>query len=121
MTFEAKRAAIIAALTTAGVNEVLKKKDAVPKKYPAAMVVWAGEDGDQAVSGRYVSTKIKFDIYLIVSMKGADPDLAMYNLKESFRTEFQTRLHSDFKEVKCWNGMASGTKPVKIAQLVEKD
>lgn len=113
-----EREAIRQCLEAAGVQEILVSRDAVPTRYPAAVVLLAGERGKHGTSRRFVSTDLDFEVFLVVNAhQTTDPDMDLYKLKEAFREIWLERMHRDLPEVRYYESRA-GERLVKIAKLV---
>jgi len=112
------RAKIVNALTTAGVSSILYSQFEVPKSYPAAVVVLESETGIRPTARSFTATDIAFTVYLVVNAVGvADPDYALYTLKELFRTAYKAQLGRDIPSVEYYPARADGARDVRIAKI----
>lgn len=119
------RTAILAAITTAGINDgnkltnVNSLPDDLSSGFQAAIVSLERETGKDATRKRFVSTDLAFDIFLVVDAATdiADPDLALYTLKEAFRDAYLASVNKDFASIEYYPSYVDGTHPVKICKL----
>ena len=101
--FTEKRANIVTDLQTAGISEsnILFNRNSIPKAFPAAVVVSNEELGKKKTRYGFVEVDTNFDIYLIVNAHNiADPDTALYQLKEDFRDAYKVTFKDDFNDKK---------------------
>lgn len=113
-----EREALRQCLEAAGVQDILLNRNAVPSRYPAAVLILAGERGKHGTSRRYVSSDLTFEVYLVVSAhETTDPDMDLYKLKEEFRRVWLEKMNRDIPEVEYYESRASA-RPVKIARLI---
>jgi hypothetical protein len=123
--FTETRSAIVAALTTAGIvtDNLLLSANQIPDDlksgFIAAVVTLAEENGKDPTSKQYTRTDIIFEIFIMVDAANDidDPDLALYNLKEDFRTAYIASQYKDFSKVEYYTGQADISHPVRIAKM----
>jgi len=119
------RTAILAAVATAGIGtkntltNVNSLPDDLSSGFKAAIVSLERETGKDGTRKRYVNTDLAFDIFLVVDAATdiADPDLALYTLKESFRDAYRASVNKDFASTQYYPSYVDGTHPVKICKL----
>lgn len=119
------RNAILAAITTAGISagnkltNVNSLPDDLSSGFEAAIVSLERENGKDGTRKRYVSTDLAFNIYLVVDAADdiADPDTALYTLKEAFRDAYLGMMNKDFASAEYYPSYVNGTHPVKICKL----
>ncbi|NMD11924.1 MAG: hypothetical protein GYA77_00080 [Candidatus Cloacimonetes bacterium] len=113
-----ERESIRQALVGANVMEVAFNKDDIPKQLPAAIVVLEGETGTKGTSRRYLDTDIAWTVFLIVNASNErDPDARLYELKESFRENYQRAMYRDIPEVEYYTSRIDGSRLVRIAKI----
>ena len=123
--FSSVRSSILAAVTSAGISDgnKLTNVNALPDDlsggFKAAIVSLEQENGKDATRTRFISTDLVFDIFLVVDAADdiADPDLALYTLKESFRDAYLASVKKDFASISYYPSYVNGTHPVKICKL----
>lgn len=116
--FIAERSTIAAAIATAGITKILYNKDTVPTVVPCAIVILEEETGKNGTSRRYVDSDLSWSVYLITdAQKAADPDASLYDLKEKFRTAYQTGAHRDIPSIEYYTSRLDGARLVRIAKL----
>lgn len=103
---------------TTGIATIMFNKDDIPKSLPAAIVTLDSETGMAKTSSRYVSSDFAFTVFLIVNAHNVDdPDAALYNLKELFRSAWHTAAGRDFHSVEYYTGRIDGARLVRIAKI----
>lgn len=117
--FKAERAAITKALEDMRtVGTIQYNKDDVPKSLPAAIIILESEQGKNATAKRFCDTDIAWTVYLIVNAHNvADPDTALYTLKESFRDKYLAALGRDFPNVEYYSTRSDDARPVRVAKI----
>lgn len=123
--FVSVRANIVQALTDAGIagDNILLNKNLIPSDlstgFKAGIVSIAIETGKDGTRTRYISTDLNFDIYLIVDScrDVTDPDSALYELKELFRSSYQSLIRKDIQRIEYYDSYVKGTHPVRVAKL----
>jgi hypothetical protein len=111
--FIADRDKLVACLQPIVGDNIQFNKDIIPKSFPCAIVIL-----DTEVGIRFTSTLITWTIYLITNAhEVADPDLAIYVLKDKFREIYQTQFNKDIPSVEYYTSRVDGTRPVLIAKL----
>lgn len=114
----AERTKIVDALEAAKISLVMYNKDEIPKSLPAAIVTLESETGKNGTSRQYVSTDLAWTVYLIVNAQNvADPDAALYTLKESFRKYYITGVGRDFSQIEYYTARIDGARLVRIARI----
>ena len=113
-----ERSAITAALNKAEITNVLYNKDDIPKLLPAAIVTLESETGKNGTSKRFTDTDLAWSVFLIVNAQNvADPDGALYTLKESFRKTYIGTMGRDFPAIEYYSGRIDGARLVRIAKI----
>ena len=114
----AERSRITEALKQAGVAELLYNKDSIPKNLPCAILILDSETGKLSTSKQYVDTDIAWTVFLIVNAQNVtDPDSALYQLKERFRSHYQKLMHRDLPSIEYYTSRIDGTRLVRIAKI----
>jgi len=114
----AERSRITEALKQAGVAELLYNKDSIPKNLPCAILILDSETGKLSTSKQYVDTDIVWTVFLIVNAQNVtDPDSALYQLKERFRSHYQKLMHRDLPSIEYYTSRIDGTRLVRIAKI----
>jgi len=117
--FQFMRDGIVTALEAADIDRanIFFDRNTVPRIFPAAFVVLQTETGTHATARQYRDVEIGFTIYLIANAAGvADPDTAIHDLKEAFRSEYIDRLNRDLPTVEYYPAKADG-REVRIAKI----
>ena len=116
--FIADRDKLVAVLQPIVGDNIQFNKDIIPKNFPCAIVILDTEVGIRPTVSRFTSTLITWTIYLITNAhEVADPDLAIYVLKDKFREIYQTQFNKDIPSVEYYTSRVDGTRPVRIAKL----
>lgn len=116
--YQAERSRIIEALKQAGVAELLYNKDNIPKNLPCAILILDSETGKLSTSKQYVDTDIAWTVFLIVNAQNViDPDSALYQLKERFRSHYQKLMRRDLPSVEYYTSRIDGSRLVRIAKI----
>jgi len=115
--FVSRRNNIHLALQNAGISEILNSKSKIPDSLPCAVVEIAEETAKNPNQIKFSRTNIDFEIYLVVESDQDDPDLVLYELKESFREQYFELFSSDFAKITYYDSRVKGTTDVKIALL----
>ena len=116
--YQAERSRISESLKLAGVTEILYNKDAIPKQLPCAILILDSETGKHGTSRQYVDTDIAWTVFLIVNAQNVtDPDTALYQLKEKFRSIYQKLMNRDLPSVEYYTSRIDGTRLVRIAKI----
>ncbi len=116
--YQAERSRITEALKLAGVAETLYNKDSIPKNLPCAILILDSETGKHGTSRQYVDTDIAWTVFLIVNAQNVtDPDTALYQLKEKFRSIYQKLMNRDLPSVEYYTSRIDGTRLVRIAKI----
>ena len=93
-------------------------KDIIPKSFPCAIVILDTEVGIKPTISRFTSTLITWTVYLITNAhEVADPDIAVYVLKDKFREGYHLQFNKDIPNVEYYTSRVDGTRPVRIAKL----
>lgn len=117
--FEAERDQIIGALGKAGIETIILTTDIVPKSFPAAILSLREEAGTHATARQYRDTDLGWTVFLVIDATPAiqaDPDAALYALKESFRGHYIDLVGKDFPKVEYYPANADARK-VRIARI----
>ncbi len=113
-----ERDLIVQALQATSVAEIQFNKNDIPKSLPAAIVSLEAEEGKNSTSKRYTSTDISWVVHLIVNaQKVADPDAALYQLKEAFRAQLIEKMGRDIPRAEYYDSRLDGARLVRIARL----
>lgn len=113
-----QRDRITQALNLAGITEVLYNKDNIPKILPCAILILDSEAGKHGTSRQYVDTDIAWTVFLIVNAQNViDPDTALYDLKEKFRSFYLKLMNRDIPSIEYYTSRVDGTRLVRIAKL----
>lgn len=113
-----QRDRITQALNLAGITEVLYNKDNIPKILPCAILTLDSEAGKHGTSRQYVDTDIAWTVFLIVNAQNViDPDTALYDLKEKFRSFYLKLMNRDIPSIEYYTSRVDGTRLVRIAKL----
>ncbi len=116
--YQAERSRISESLKLAGVAEILYNKDNIPKNLPCAILILDSETGKHGTSRQYVDTDIAWTIFLIVNAQNVtDPDTALYQLKDKFRSYYQKLMNRDLPSVEYYTSRIDGTRLVRIAKI----
>jgi len=116
--YQAERSRISEALNLAGVAETLYNKDNIPKNLPCAILILDSETGKNGTSRQYVDTDIAWTVFLIVNAQNLpDPDTALYQLKEKFRSFYLKLMNRDLPRVEYYTSRIDGTRLVRIAKI----
>ena len=115
---QTERSRISEALKLAGIAETLYNKDNIPKNLPCAILILDSETGKLSTSKQYVDTDIAWTVFLIVNAQNViDPDSALYQLKERFRSHYQKLMHRDLPSIEYYSSRMDGTRLVRIAKI----
>jgi len=116
--FLSERQKIQSALEAANVATIQYNKDDIPRALPAAIITLTQENGKNGTSRRYVDTDLFFTVFLVVNAQNVlDPDTALYQLKEAFRSAWQTAAGKDFHQIDYYTSRLDGSRLVRIAKI----
>jgi len=116
--FLSERDKLIAVLQPIVGDNIQFNKDIIPKSFPCAIVILDTETGIKPTVSRFTSTILSWTVYLITNAhEVADPDLAVFVLKDKFREGYQLQFNKDIPQVEYYTSRVDGTRPVRIAKL----
>lgn len=118
MSFTTERERISSALQQAGVLNVGYSKDYLPQRFPAAIVTLESEDGILPTAHRFTDTRLSWAVFLVVNAtNAADPDTALYALKETFRQAYIALKGKDLAHIEYYTSKIDGARTVRVAKL----
>jgi len=114
------REIIIKSLKATGITDknIFFSRNVLPSSFPCAMVVLDEEAGIDKTGSRYLNQEYAFNVFLIISAeKSTDPDVEVYDLKESFRAHYLNHTKYDFSKVFYYDARAESSRKIKVAKI----